>query len=74
MGNKNIISTTHQDAGNPTYEPFPGVSYSDMLHETSSRTAQAWSMLNGITQSYLSPTRFISARAKPHLVIYIRNL
>jgi len=45
-----------------------------MLHETLSRSAQAWCMLNGITQSYLPPTRFIPARAEPHLVIYIRNL
>jgi len=37
-----------------------------MLHETSSRSAQAWSVLNGITQSYLPPTRFIPARADLH--------
>jgi len=43
-----------------------------MLHETSSRSAQAWSVLNGITQSYLPPTRFIPA--EPHLEIYIRIL
>jgi len=45
-----------------------------VLHETSSLSAQAWSVLNGITHSYLPPTRFIPARAEPHLVIYIRNL
>jgi len=45
-----------------------------MLRETSSRSAQAYSVLNGITQSYLPPTRFIPARAEPNLVIYIRNL
>jgi len=36
-----------------------------MLHETSSRSAQAWAVLNWITQSYLPPTRFIPARAEP---------
>jgi len=45
-----------------------------MLHGTSSRSAQAWSVLTGITQSYLTPTRFIPTRAEPHLVIYIRIL
>jgi len=42
--------------------------YSAVPYETSSRSAQAWSVLNGITQSYLPPTRFIPATAKPHLV------
>jgi len=41
--------------------------------ENSSRCDQARSVLNGITQSNLPPTRFIPARAEPHLVIYIRN-
>jgi len=45
-----------------------------MLHETSSRSTQARSVLDMITQSYLSPTRLMPARAEPHLVIYIRNL
>jgi len=45
-----------------------------MLHETSSGSAQTWSVLNGITQSYLPPTRFIPARAESHLAIYTRNL
>jgi len=44
------------------------------LHETSSRRAQAWSVLNGIAQNYLPPTRFIPERAEPHQVIYLRNL
>jgi len=47
---------------------------STMLHETSSRSAEAWSVLNGITQSYLPATRFIPARVEPQLVIYIHNL
>jgi len=39
--------------------------YSAVLHETSSRSAQAWSVLNGITMNYnLPPTRFIPARAE----------
>jgi len=43
-----------------------------MLYETSSRSAQAWCVLNGI-HSFLPPTRFIPARAEPHLVMYIHN-
>jgi len=37
-----------------------------MQLSSSSRSAQAWSMFNVITQSYLQPTRFILARAEPH--------
>jgi len=43
--------------------------YSAMLHEASFRSAHAGSVLNGITQSYLPPTRLIPARAESHMVI-----
>jgi len=36
-----------------------------LCYDTSSRSAQAWSVLNGFTKSYLPPTRFIPARARP---------
>jgi len=44
-----------------------------MLHETLSRSAQALSVINGITQCYLPPLRFIPARTELNLV-NVRNI
>jgi hypothetical protein len=43
------------------------------FRNSQTQSAQACSVLNGITQFYLPPTRFIPARAEPHLEHYIRN-
>ena len=50
-----------------------GYLYSAFLLNGAGKAPRLCSVLNGITQFYLPPTRFIPARAEQDLKHYIRN-